>query len=109
MTKPNYKHATCVKLDECQYTKLKEASRITGESIPEILRSGYFKKPIGKPLIANDMAKSIATELKRIGNNVNQIARVVNSGIYEGWHQEFREFHQNFARVYQLIASYSRK
>ncbi len=103
-----YTHATCVKLDENEYENISEASKVTGKSIPEILRSCYFKKPIGRPLIANDMAKTIRAELKRIGNNVNQIARLMNSGIYDGWHSEFRDFHRDFAKICQLLVSYSR-
>ena len=101
--------AVYVRFSEEEFKKLLEASRTVGKTLPTILKDHYFEKPIGRPLMANDMAKSVARELNRIGNNVNQIAKLVNSGIYEGWHQEFKEFHQNFARVYQLIASYSRK
>jgi len=108
MAKPNYRHSTCVKLDDSQYTALKEASRITNKSIPEILRTTYFNNPIGSPLIENSMAKKIINELNRIGNNVNQIARQVNNGIYEGWHSEFQEFYQHYVNLSQLVASYSR-
>jgi hypothetical protein len=101
--------AAYLRFTKGEYKQLVEASRNTGLTIPKILKGHYFEKPIGRPLIGNDVAKSIGVELRRIGNNVNQIARQLNSGIYEGWHPEFATFSADFSRVYQLIASYSRK
>jgi hypothetical protein len=107
--KKKYTHASCVKFDDKEYTQIKKASKVTGRSIPDILRSSYFLKPIGRPLVENSMAKKIVSELNRIGNNVNQIARQVNNGIYEGWHSEFKEFYQHYVKVCQLLSSYSSK
>jgi hypothetical protein len=101
--------ASYIRFTESEYEKLCEASRTVGKTIPTILKIHYFDRPIGRPLIPNDVVRSIGTELRRIGSNVNQIARQLNSGIYEGWHSEFATFSKDFSRVYELIASYTRK
>lgn len=109
MTEPKGSHAVCVKLSTKQYSILKEASKNTGRSIPELLRRSYSSRPVRTPIVPNDMAKSIGIELSRLGNNVNQIARRMNSGVFEGWHPEFQIFCSEFSKMYQILAMYSRK
>jgi hypothetical protein len=109
MTKEKSSYAVCVKLNPKQHSILKEASKTTGESIPEILRRSYSKKPVRAPIVPRPEALSIMKELNRLGNNVNQIARRMNSGVYLDWHPEFKTFSNEFSRMYQILAMYSRK
>ena len=57
--------------------RLKELSSISGLSEASILRTRIAMTSVPKPLSVDD--KWILTELKRIGNNLNQIAAVGNA------------------------------
>jgi hypothetical protein len=109
MNETKSKYAACVKLTIKQYNILKEASVHTGRSIPELLRKSYSKRPVRTPIVPHKDALSIMRELKRIGNNVNQIAMRMNRGLYEDWHPEFKIFCNEFSRMYQLLVAYSKK
>ena len=66
-----------VRLDEKQYSHLKEQSQITGQKFEPIIRSLIMGLDI-KPKPPDELAK-ILRELSAIGRNVNQIAVIANS------------------------------
>jgi Bacterial mobilisation protein (MobC) len=81
---------TNVRFSESEYDRIREESRIIGESIPSLLKQAYFKrKPVTVLLDATDR-RAVFAELRRIGNNANQIAKRVNTGFFEDWHPEFQ-------------------
>lgn len=77
--------ATCIRLSDKELKNLKSISSETGKSIPQIFRDSFFKNKPAKPLMHIEMAKQIMVELNRIGSNVNQIARKMNSGLGQGF------------------------
>lgn len=90
---------TNVRFTPEQLARIRQDSLITGESIPALLKNSYFnRKPIRVLMNAEDR-KAVFAELRRIGNNANQVAKRVNSGLMEGWYPEFSEVAQHLARL----------
>jgi Bacterial mobilisation protein (MobC) len=91
LTKPAMdSRRTNVRFSESEYERIREESRIIGESIPSLLKQAYFKrKPVTVLLDATDR-KAVFADLRRIGNNANQLAKRVNSGFVKDWHPEFQ-------------------
>ena len=73
--------ASCVKFTAQEYRQIKKIQQATGDSIPAILKTAVFKGVKDfKPLMDRESADQILKELKRIGNNINQISRHLNAG-----------------------------
>ena len=90
-----------------QYARLKAEAFILGQTIPSILKHAYFRREPLRVLMDQTDRKSVFAELRRIGNNVNQIARRVNSGLQEGWHKEFTEAVQLLSNLEKyLVGAY---
>lgn len=78
----------CVRVTELEYARILKMEHATGYSRAEILRRNTFNRvDLERPLYDREHADRIITELKRIGNNVNQIAHKMNSGLMTGWSQ----------------------
>lgn len=69
-----------VRLTEDQQMKLEKESSLLGWSIPSILRENYFKRLPLKLTFDKEGEGKFLSEFKRIGNNINQLARAANSG-----------------------------
>lgn len=65
-----------IRLSEKDFLVLKEKVLLSGMSQAEFLRQAILKKKI----VSTEGMRSIVPELKRIGNNINQIARKCNEG-----------------------------
>ena len=85
------KKVLCLSLNSLEYEKLSKEAEETGKNIQTLIRDYLKEKKNIKPVMRPDEAKSIVTELKRIGNNVNQIARHLNSGFRKDWHDSFEQ------------------
>jgi len=77
------RYATCVRLSEEEFLKFKDLAEKLGISIPELLKSTLQKRKL-LPCHKEDIQK-LLVELSRIGNNVNQIAKRLNSGFRAGF------------------------
>jgi len=100
----NTEYSTHVRLSEEQYLFLQKEQRITGKSIPTVLKERCFSKPLTKVLLSPEEQRVLLVELRRIGTNVNQIARRVNSGLREGWYEAMEKVAQDLSNVRQWIA-----
>ena len=69
-----------VRLTESQKERLDKDSKITGSSIPDLLRESYFKRLPLKLVFDKDGESKFLAEFRRIGNNINQLAKAANSG-----------------------------
>lgn len=88
-TKPDHtERHTHVRFSEEEFLRIHEDSETLGETIPGLLKRVYFERAIVRPLLSHDAAQRVLVALARIGNNVNQIARRLNSGFREGWRDE---------------------
>ena len=77
----------------------------TGVSLPDLLKKALFDRmDLERPLYDREHADRIITELKRIGNNLNQIAKQINSGLMTGWSQAFSALTRAFVDLRHLIA-----
>ena len=64
-----------------EFKQIKKVQHTTGETIPTLLKSAFFKCVTDfRPLMDRESAMEVLRELKRIGNNINQITRHLNAG-----------------------------
>lgn len=96
---------TCVRLTEVEHARLRRESDLTGESIPDLLKRNYFAGPVLSPLLSQEDTVKLFTALARIGNNLNQIARCLNSGIREGFFEEIRESQRALSLIWKFYSS----
>ncbi len=82
--------ASCVRFNEREYNRILKMKSALGLSIPDILKQNTFNRfDLESPLYTREDADRIIAELKRIGNNLNQIAHKINTGLMNGWNQSF--------------------
>ena len=88
------------------------AVRVTEEEYAEIMllvaKSGmtqqeFFSRAIRETTITNlDGLKEVVPEMKKAGNNLNQIAHKINSGEYPS-NAEFEQLRKEYGEVWQLL------
>ena len=78
MADANRTKALLVRLTPAESALLKEQSARTGRCMSDILRSAWKKLKIIE-LPPADFAETVI-QLRRIGNNLNQVARAINMG-----------------------------
>lgn len=96
--------ATCVRFSDVELKIMEEAASTTGRSIPWLLKNSFFSKGAIRPMFDKESAYKIRMELNRIGGNINQIAREINSGIKKGWHLEFEECNRLLLEIVKMTA-----
>jgi len=68
------------RVSEQEYRRLEEIASSLGMSVPMFCKKKAQGAKIRAPLIDRQGSLQIAAELRRIGSNVNQIAKHLNSG-----------------------------
>jgi len=82
--------ASCVRFTDTEYRRIQKMKATLGISIPDILKQNTFNRlDLESALYTREDADLVIVELKRIGNNLNQIATKINSGLMTGWSQSF--------------------
>ncbi len=94
---------TTVRFTDVEFDRITEESRTSGKSIPQLLKMSHFRRKKIAPFFDKDDAHAFCSELRRIGNNVNQIARRVNSGALEGWYEEFGKVFNLLSELQQRV------
>lgn len=69
-----------IRFDEDEYIRICSDAQIYGETVPSVLKAVYFERLPPGPKFSKDDAIRISTAISRVGNNINQIARHLNSG-----------------------------
>ncbi len=92
-------YQTCVRFSEKEYFKIKKQAHLTGFSIPQFLKEIWREIKFEEPKISNEEVRSVIRELGHIGNNVNQIARWVNSGSYYGDLSELKDWKERLIKA----------
>jgi len=69
-----------IRFDEDEYMRICNDAKIYGETVPGVLKAVYFERLPPGPKFSKDDAVRISTAISRVGNNINQIARHLNSG-----------------------------
>lgn len=95
--------ASCVKFTEDEYQKIKMDSHLTGKSIPTLLKTAYFPSRRVNVLMSKQDQEQWFKELRHWGNNLNQIAKRVNSGLMEGWYEEFEMVRKGLKAIENLV------
>jgi hypothetical protein len=98
------KPRTTVRMNNEEYQKIKQDSDYSGETIPTLFKKSYFKNnfKIYSQEEKEDL-KKLKSELSRLGNNLNQIARKLNSGLVSGWNTSFDQILKEFNKINQVI------
>ena len=96
---------THVRFSEQEFSKIERDALTTGRSIPWLLKTAYFNVGEVSPAFDRESAKEFITALNRIGSNINQIAREINSGIRRGWNREFEELNRQLRQLLQVMAA----
>ena len=94
---------TTVRFTDKEFDRITEEATLSGETIPTLLKKSHFRGKKPRLLFDETDRHWICGELRRIGNNVNQIARRVNSGALEGWHTEFSEMSQRLSEIFRMV------
>ncbi|MBK9323014.1 MAG: plasmid mobilization relaxosome protein MobC [Bdellovibrionaceae bacterium] len=96
--------ALCVRIDATEHHRIKKMIAATGMSGPELFRRALFARmDLERPLLTPEQAKSFETELKRQGNNINQIAKKINMGLMAGWSQALSAINVNYMKLSQML------
>lgn len=69
-----------IRFDEQEYIQVCSDARIYGDTVPAMLKAVYFERLPKAPKFSKEDALRILTAINRVGNNINQIARHMNSG-----------------------------
>ena len=90
------------RVNEEEYQKLQERVQESGKNQQEYILSCVLDKKI----VNADGIKELIPELKRIGNNLNQIAKRCNEGGVLPSEAEVREQGEELKQVWQLLRRY---
>lgn len=90
------------RVNEEEYQKLQERVQESGKNQQEYILSCVLDKKI----VNTDGIKELIPELKRIGNNLNQIAKRCNEGGVLPNESEVREQGEELKQVWQLLRRY---
>ena len=85
---PRTRRARYVRFTEEENQRLEEEEKQTGKTGPELLKEAYLGKKATAVLMKDDDKNHFCIQLNRIGNNVNQIAKRINSGFAQGYDQD---------------------
>ena len=96
---------TTVRFTDAEFERIRDESRVSGISIPILLRVSFFKRKKLKLLFDEVDRAFVCTQLRRIGNNVNQIAYKVNCGALEGWYDEFSKVTNAISEMQQMVVA----
>jgi len=91
-------------VSEEEYEYLVDVSKNVGMSVPSFCKMKVKGVRVKSPKIDRQGASEIASELRRIGTNVNQIAKHTNMGgnVSEG---EIKAVQEELMRIWQLLNS----
>lgn len=68
------------RVDDHEFQKLEQLAKEAGMSVPSFVKEKAQGLRVRPPKIDREGALEIARELRKIGNNVNQIAKKSNTG-----------------------------
>ena len=92
-----------IRVNENEKKKLIEKSKIAKLSLSKYL----IKQGLDKDIVMIDGLNEVVSELRRIGNNINQLTYLVNSGrIYT---VDFSEVKQEIGKVWNVISELQNK
>ena len=94
-----------IRISEAEAEQLRKKVEQSGMSQQEYILSCVLNKPITN----TDGIKELIPELKRVGNNLNQIAKKLNENGYVDYKQELPNTMKEVREVWQLLKQYLQK
>ena len=92
-----------VRFTPLEYLRLKREQLLAGRSIPWLLKTRYFNAAeLRPPAFDYQTSREIIRGINAIGNNMNQIAKRVNSGINDGVHEHYVAMRRMLADIHAL-------
>jgi len=92
------------RVSDQEHRRLETMAAHTGKTVPAFCKETAMGVKIKSPKIDHDGAMKIMSELRRIGTNVNQIAKHLNS--FENVDQiEIDEVQKELTKLWQLLSS----
>lgn len=74
-----------VRFNDREYKQVQKDAFKKSKSIPTLLKDTYFKGRPTEVLMNENDLDVVRKDLNKIGNNLNQVARKLNSGFMHGW------------------------
>ncbi|MBS1983572.1 MAG: MobC family plasmid mobilization relaxosome protein [Bdellovibrionales bacterium] len=94
-----------VRLSPEEHDRLESDARASGESVAELMKRVYFSRKPLVLLMSREDQRSLMGTLGRIGNNINQVARVLNSGFREGFSDDLASVRRDFSMLLTYLTS----
>lgn len=92
------------RVSDQEHDRLESMAAQTGKTVPAFCKAKAMGAKIKNPKIDHDSAIKIMSELRRIGTNVNQIAKHLNS--FENVDQlKIDEVQKELTKLWQLLSS----
>lgn len=95
--------ARFVRLTQEEHDQLKLDESRTGRTAQELLKKAYFGNGRVVVLVSQEDKDAILVQINRIGNNVNQIAKKLNTGVIFGFDQELTQVRVFLTHLMQWI------
>lgn len=92
-------------LSDEEYKQLDADSKQRGIKAQQLLRTMYFDSNQGLPLMPKEECEKVLLELKRIGININQIAKQANSGFRYGLSDSLEDAVPELARIRRKVVN----
>lgn len=95
------------RVSDKEYENLREKSERANLSTPQFCKSVALSKRIKQPKIDQSGALKVAAELRKIGTNVNQIAKHLNtdeSVNQTELHEQFERFEKELGNLWQQLS-----
>ena len=87
-TKPSSRLVCYLRLTKEEHERLQSDSKKSGMKATVLLKKAYFGRSPVILLMTNEDRDHIHAQIQRIGNNVNQVTKKVNSGFAFGFQEE---------------------
>lgn len=104
-TKTQKRLACYIRLTEHEYERLQKDARLSGKSQQSLIKNAYFKGGPVVLLMADEERDKLMAQLHRIGNNVNQIAKYLNSGFAFGFQQELESIRAQLTLIMTWVTA----
>ncbi len=97
--------STHVRFSKEELQTITQIHKETGETIPNLLKKAFFKVKYPIILMPAEERKIWFKELQAWGNNLNQLAKRVNSGLMEGWCEEIKLIDQKLTAIQAIVVA----
>jgi len=92
------------RVSEDEYQQLEQMANNLGMSVPAFCKAKVKSSKIKAPLLDRQGALNIASELRKTGVNVNQIAKHLNSGGNVS-NEQINALQKELSEIWQLLSS----